>query len=44
MSGHYFGDSFAFLMKDYRVVLYDQRGSGFSQIKPGLEHYTFDGE
>jgi proline iminopeptidase len=29
-------------MKDYRVVLYDQRGSGFSQIKPGLEHYTFD--
>lgn len=42
MSGHYFGDSFAFLMKDYRVVLYDQRGSGFSQIKPGLEGYTFE--
>jgi proline iminopeptidase len=42
MSGHYFGDSFKFLEKDYRVVIYDQRGGGNSQIKPDLSLYTFD--
>jgi proline iminopeptidase len=42
MSSHYFGDSFKFLEKDYRVILYDQRGSSYSQIKPDLSFYTFD--
>jgi proline iminopeptidase len=42
MSSSYFGDYFKFLEKDYRVILYDQRGSGYSQIKPDLSNYTFD--
>jgi proline-specific peptidase len=42
MSSHYFQDSFKFMEKDFRVILYDQRGSGYSQIKPDLSFYTFD--
>ena len=42
MSSYYFNDSFRFLEKDYQVIFYDQRGSGFSQIKPDLKYYHFD--
>ena len=42
MSSCYFQDSFKFLEDEYQVIYYDQRGSGFSQIKPELEYYTFD--
>lgn len=33
---------FDFLSRDRLVVEYDQRGSGLSQSKPGVEHYTVD--
>ncbi|GAG20537.1 unnamed protein product, partial [marine sediment metagenome] len=42
MSCNYFKDSFNFLEDDYRVIYYDQRGSGFSQIKPDLDYYTLN--
>jgi proline iminopeptidase len=42
MSGRYFADAFKFLEKGYRVISYDQRGSGFSQFRPGFEFYTLD--
>ncbi|HUX22622.1 MAG TPA: alpha/beta fold hydrolase, partial [Spirochaetia bacterium] len=34
MSDHYFGTLLDRLKNRYRVVYYDQRGSGFSQIRP----------
>lgn len=42
MSGRYFKNAFKFLEKSRRVISYDQRGSGFSQSKPGLKHYTLE--
>jgi len=42
MSCHYFQDAFDFLEREYRLILYDQRGSGFSQIKPDLRNYSFN--
>ncbi len=42
MSSCYFKNCFQFLEKNHQVVLYDQRGSGFSQIKPDLDYYTMD--
>lgn len=41
MSDRYFGKVFDFLAKDYRVVYYDQRGSGFSEIKRDPRSYRF---
>lgn len=41
-SSQTFKNGFDFLAKTRRVVLYDQRGSGNSQIKPGAEFYTID--
>jgi len=41
MSDHYFNDSLDFLADRYRVVYYDQRGSGFSQIRPNPSLYRF---
>jgi len=42
MSSYYFQNCFDFLKNNHRVIYYDQRGSGFSQIKSNLEYYTFD--
>jgi proline iminopeptidase len=41
-SSRYFGDAFSFLEADRRVILYDQRGSGQSEVKPDLANYTMD--
>ncbi len=41
-SSQTFKDGFDFLADDYRVVFYDQRGSGNSQIRPGADFYTID--
>ncbi len=41
MSDHYFNNAFDFLSDTYRVVYYDQRGSGFSQIRPNPRFYRF---
>jgi proline iminopeptidase len=41
-SSQSFKRSFDFLAKDYRVIYYDQRGSGNSQIKPDSADYTVD--
>lgn len=35
-------DYFTFLEKDYPVYMYDQRGSGYSEIKPDLKHYDYN--
>lgn len=35
-------DGFDFLADNYRVIFYDQRGSGNSQIKPGASFYTIE--
>ncbi len=37
-----FKNSFDFLADTYRVIYYDQRGSGYSQIKPDPSYYTID--
>ena len=42
MSDHYFGSQLDALGRDYRIVYYDQRGSGFSQIRPDASLYRFD--
>jgi len=42
MSSETFGNSLDFLAVDRRVIYYDQRGSGNSQIKPDPSHYTID--
>lgn len=42
MSSQTFKKSFDFLADEYRVVYYDQRGSGNSQIKPDPSNYTID--
>ncbi len=42
MSSDYFANAFAFLEAGYRVVYYDQRGGGNSQIKPSMDLYTID--
>jgi len=41
MSDHYFGRTLDSLSDRYRVVYYDQRGSGFSQIRPEAGFYRF---
>lgn len=41
-SSQSFMNSFDFLSGEYRVVYYDQRGSGNSQIKPDNAAYTID--
>lgn len=40
MSSQTFRHSFDFLADEYRVIYYDQRGSGNSEIKPNPKHYT----
>jgi proline iminopeptidase len=42
MSSQTFKDGFDFLASQRRVIFYDQRGSGFSQIKPDPANYTFE--
>ncbi len=42
MSDHYFGNLLDAFGKDYRIVYYDQRGSGFSQIRRDASLYHFD--
>lgn len=43
MSSQTFKKSFDFLAENgYEVIYYDQRGSGNSQIRPELDHYTID--
>ncbi len=42
MSSCYFQDYLLFLEKKFRVIYYDQRGCGFSQIKPDLKNYTMN--
>ncbi len=42
MSSDYFQDAFDFLAEQKRVIYYDQRGSGNSQIRPEISHYTID--
>ncbi len=41
-SSQTFKNGFDFLAKDHRVIFYDQRGSGNSQIKPGSDLYTIN--
>jgi proline iminopeptidase len=41
-SSQSFKDGFDFLAENYRVIYYDQRGSGNSQIKPDPGNYTID--
>lgn len=41
-SSQSFKHSLDFLAKEYRLIYYDQRGSGNSQIKPPSTHYTVD--
>lgn len=41
MSCHYFKDSLEFLATTHRLVYFDQRGSGYSEIKPELYHRIF---
>jgi proline iminopeptidase len=41
-SSRSFKQGFDFLARDHRVILYDQRGSGYSQIKPDSSLYTID--
>jgi len=42
MSSLTFKKSFDFLATNFRVIYYDQRGSGNSQIKPDPAYYTID--
>jgi proline iminopeptidase len=42
MSSQTFKKSFDFLADEYRVIYYDQRGSGNSQIKPDPANFTID--
>ncbi len=42
MSSYYFHDYLGFLQKDQKVFYYDQRGSGYSEIKPDLSLYNLD--
>jgi pimeloyl-ACP methyl ester carboxylesterase len=42
MSSQTFKKSFDFLTDEYRVIYYDQRDSGNSQIKPDTSYYTID--
>lgn len=35
-------EPFRFLEASHRVIYYDQRGSGLSEVKPSLSHYTVD--
>jgi len=35
-------EAFRFLESDHRVIYYDQRGAGRSEVKPELSHYTID--
>jgi len=42
MSSQTFKKSFDFLADEYRVIYYDQRDSGNSQIKPDTSYYTID--
>jgi proline iminopeptidase len=42
MSSQTFKHSFDFLVDEYRVIYYDQRGSGYSEIKPDPEYYTIE--
>ncbi len=37
-----FKDGFDFLAETHRVFTYDQRGSGYSQVRPALDLYTVD--
>ena len=39
-SGLGYHDCFRFLDSSRQVISYDPRGSGLSQVKPGLSHYT----
>jgi len=41
-SSQTFKDGFDFLADNDRVIFYDQRGSGNSQIKPGASFYTIE--
>ncbi len=41
MSDHYFNGVFDYLFASRRVISYDQRGSGFSEIKPDPASYRF---
>ena len=41
MSDHYFNNVFDFLGDTRRVIYYDQRGSGFSEIKRNPRYYRF---
>ncbi len=41
MSDRYFNDVFDYLSTTHRVIYYDQRGSGFSEIKPNPAYYRF---
>jgi len=41
-SSQTFKDGFDFLANEHRVIFYDQRGSGNSQIKPDRKLYTID--
>ena len=41
-SGQSFKQGFDFLAQDYRVIYYDQRGSGNSQIKPDAADYSVE--
>ncbi|MCX7920835.1 MAG: alpha/beta fold hydrolase [Clostridia bacterium] len=40
MSSYYFHNYLSFLEKDRKVFYYDQRGSGYSEIKPDLSLYN----
>lgn len=42
MSDHYFGNLLDAFGEHYRIVYYDQRGSGFSQIRQDANLYHFD--